>query len=77
MDLLQILKFITAIAGITIVVSVILQARSGGLGTMFGGSGGGGVYRAKRGMEAVLYNMTVIAAVVFAVSALAIAILSV
>ncbi len=77
MDILVIVEYLTAASGLVIIVSVLLQARSGGLGSMFGGSGGGGVYRAKRGMEAVLYNITVVAGVLFAVLSLAIAILSV
>ena len=77
MEILTILKYLLAADSLVIIVAVLLQARSGGLGTMFGGSGGGETYRAKRGMEAVLYNVTVVAAVVFAVLALGIAIVSV
>lgn len=77
MDILTIVKYLLAGVSLVIIVAVLLQARSGGLGAMFGGSGGGGVYRAKRGLEAVLYNVTVVAGVFFAILAVAIAVLSV
>ena len=76
MDIVTILKYIEVGVSLAIVVVVVLQNRSGGLGAVFGG-GGGEAYRSKRGMEAVLYNSTIVLGVVFAVVALAIAILSV
>lgn len=41
----------------------MLQARGGGLGSMFGGDSG--VYKTRRGMEKTLYNMTIVTAVLF------------
>lgn len=76
MDIVNILKYIAVLSGVVVIVTVMLQNRSGGLGSVFGG-GGGELYRSKRGLEAVLYNGTVIAGTVFVASALAIAILSV
>lgn len=76
MDLLNILKYLEVIAGVVVIVTVLMQNRSGGLGSVFGG-GGGELYRSKRGLEAVLYNGTVIAGTVFVSAAFAIAILSV
>lgn len=76
MDLLVIVKWICAISAATIIVAVLLQARSGGLGSVFGGVGGE-AYRSKRGIEAVMYNVTIVAGAVFALSAIAIAILSI
>jgi protein translocase SecG subunit len=77
MDLLTILKYATAAVSAALVIVVLLQARSGGLGATLGGSGGGGVYRAKRGMEAVLYNLTIVCGVLLSILAIAIAVLSV
>jgi preprotein translocase subunit SecG len=76
MDILTILKYTEAVVAIGIVISVVLQSRSGGLGAVFGG-GGGEAYRSKRGIEALLYNATVVLGVIFTLVALAIAILSV
>jgi preprotein translocase subunit SecG len=77
MDLLVIVKYGAAISAAGIVVVVLLQARSGGLGAVLGGSGGGGVYRAKRGLEAVMYNLTIVFGVLFAIFSIGVAILSV
>lgn len=77
MDLLTILKYVVVISAAGLCLVILLQARSGGLGTLFGGSGGGEAYRSKRGAEALLYNLTVLLGVVFGASALAIAVLSV
>ncbi len=41
-----------------IVLSVILQNRAEGLGSMFGG--GGEVFRTKRGLEKFLYYFTIV-----------------
>ena len=76
MELLTVFYYVISASSAGLILSVILQARSGGLGAVFGGSGGG-EYASKRGMEAVLYNFTIVLAVVFAVSSLAVAILSV
>ena len=76
MDIVTILKYVEVAVSVGIIVSVVLQNRSGGLGAVFGG-GGGEAYRSKRGMEAVLYNSTIVLGIVFTIIALAIAILSV
>lgn len=77
MDILTILKYTMAAISLILVVIVLLQVRSGGLGAVFGGSASSGEYRSKRGMEAVLYNLTWVLMVVFAVNAMAIAMISV
>ncbi len=76
MSITDILKYAEIVISIGIVITVVLQNRSGGLGAVFGG-GGGEAYRSKRGLEAVLYNTTIALGVLFALVALAIAILSV
>lgn len=45
-----------AVCGI-LVVAILLQNRAEGLGKMFGG--GGEVFRTKRGLEKVLYYLTI------------------
>lgn len=76
MEITTVLKFICAAAAAGLVISVVLQNRSGGLGAVFGGSGGE-AYRSKRGLEAVLFNATIVLGIVFAVSAILIAVVSV
>jgi len=53
---------------VLLVVSVLLQNRAEGLGSMFGG--GGEVFRTKRGLEKLLYYATITLAVSFAVLSL-------
>lgn len=53
-----------------LVVSVLLQNRAEGLGKMFGG--GGEVFRTKRGLEKVLYYLTIGLIVVLVIMSLVI-----
>jgi protein translocase SecG subunit len=76
-DILLVLKYIIAASAAGLVITILLQNRSGGLGAVFGGGGSGGeAYRSKRGMEAVLYNSTIVLAIVFAIASLTLAAIS-
>lgn len=77
MNISDILKYALAIDSVVLVISIVLQNRSGGLGTVFGGMSGGEFYRSRRGIEAILYNFTIISGILFVVIALAIAIINV
>ena len=77
MSITEILKYILAIDAVGLVISILLQNRSGGLGTVFGGMSGGEFYRSRRGLEAVLYNATIILGILFVILALAIAVINV
>ena len=77
MDLVTILKYILMAVSFLLAVAVTLQNRSGGLGTVFGGMSGGEFYRSKRGLEAFLYNSTILLGILFAIISIAIAILNV
>jgi len=58
MDNTQKILLISQIAVCAVlVVSILLQNRAEGLGKMFGG--GGEVFRTKRGLEKVLYYLTI------------------
>lgn len=75
---ITILKYVIAVSAAGVIVAILLQApRSGGLGVLFGGGGGGEAYRSKRGLEALLYNATIVLMVVFAVASLLLAALSI
>jgi protein translocase SecG subunit len=76
MSITDILKYVLVVISILLMVAVLLQNRSGGIGTVFGGSGGGEFYRSKRGIEAFLYNGTVILGILFAIVSLSIAVLN-
>lgn len=53
---------------VMLVVSILLQNRAEGLGKMFGG--GGEIFRTKRGLEKVLYYLTISLIVVLVVLSL-------
>jgi preprotein translocase subunit SecG len=57
------------ISAILLVVIILLQNQGSGLGTAFGGESG--FYRTKRGAERVLFVLTIVLAVVFVGSLIA------
>lgn len=59
------LNIIQIIISVALIVAVLLQAKGGGLSTLFGGEGA--VYRTKRGLEKTLFNFTIALAILFAI----------
>lgn len=59
----MILNVIQLIFALLLTGAILIQARSGGLGTVFGGDGG--VQRTKRGIEKKLHNTTIAFAIIF------------
>lgn len=59
------LSWALIVISIVLIGLVLLQAKGGGLGSMFGGDGG--VYKTRRGLEKTVYNATVVFAVLFLV----------
>ena len=55
---------------VLLVAAILLQQKGAGLGSAFGGSLGGQVYRSKRGLEKALFWATVILAILFMILAL-------
>jgi preprotein translocase subunit SecG len=65
---LQVFQIVQVILGIALVISILLQARGAGLGSVFGGSGT--VFKTRRGIDRVLFRSTIAFAIAFcAVSA--------
>ncbi len=56
------------IVSLALIAVVILQAKGGGLSTMFGGEGS--IYRTRRGLERTLFNFTIILAILFGIISL-------
>jgi len=52
------------ITSIALIISVILQSKGAGLGGLTGGDAGG-IFTARRGIEKVLFRVTIILSVVF------------
>jgi preprotein translocase subunit SecG len=57
MDWKSILTVVQIILSIGIVISILVQNRGEGLGSFFGG--GGEIFRTRRGVENVLYYITI------------------
>jgi preprotein translocase subunit SecG len=64
------LKFIQIIISVGLVVLIILQARGTGLGSLFGGTGGGAIQKTRRGLEKTLFQMTVGLSIAFILNAI-------
>jgi preprotein translocase subunit SecG len=58
-------QFVQIIIAVALIVSILLQARGAGLGSVFGGTGT--VFKTRRGVERLLFRMTVFFAVFFAI----------
>lgn len=53
---------------VIIIVLVLLQAKGTGLGTAFGGSGN--VYQTKKGVEKIVFNLTIILVILLSLLAI-------
>ncbi len=62
------LRVVQILMAVAVAAVVILQARSGGMGSMFGGDSS--MYRTRRGLEKTLYEATIVLGVLFVVFAL-------
>lgn len=63
--MLNALMVVQIVIGAILIVSILLQNRSEGIGQLFGGGGGGEHFRTRRGLEAFLYYGTVVLIVFF------------
>ena len=61
------LQIFQVITGVLLILAILSQQRSAGLSATFGGSGG--FHVAKRGAEKVLFNITIVLAILFVGSA--------
>jgi preprotein translocase subunit SecG len=60
----QYFQIVQIIIGIALIITILLQARGAGLGSVFGGTGT--VFKTRRGIDRLLFRMTIIFMVVFA-----------
>ena len=61
------IRIIQIILGITVIILILLQVRGAGLGSVFGGSSAGTVFKTRRGVERLLFNLTVIFVILFCI----------
>ena len=69
MTLNQYLDIIQIILSVALILAIILQSKSAGLGGLTGGDTGG-VFRARRGVERTLFFITIGLAVAFFLTAI-------
>lgn len=62
------LNIIQIIVSLALIGLVLLQAKGGGLSSIFGGEGS--IYRTRRGLEKTLFNFTIALAVLFGIVSL-------
>ncbi|HEX9133227.1 MAG TPA: preprotein translocase subunit SecG [Ktedonobacteraceae bacterium] len=60
------IRIIQLILSIAVMVFILLQARGAGLGSVFGGSSSGTVFKTRRGVEKLIFNLTIVFAILFA-----------
>ena len=61
------LRIVQIIVAIAVIVFILLQVRGAGLGSIFGGSSAGSVFKTRRGVERLIFNITIVLVVLFAV----------
>ena len=67
------LEIIQIIISVSLIALILLQGKSGGLGSIFGGEGG--IYKTRRGVEKLLFQATIVVAIVFFVISIVIIII--
>ncbi len=59
-------EVISIISALVMTLTILLQSQGVGLSTTFGGEGN--TYRSKRGAEKIIFNLTIVMAVIFVLS---------
>lgn len=60
------LETVQIILSIAVIIFILLQARGAGLGSAFGGSSAGSVFKTRRGVERLIFNITIVFIILFA-----------
>jgi preprotein translocase subunit SecG len=61
------IRVIQIILSVAVILFILLQARGAGLGSAFGGSSAGSVFKTRRGVERLIFNLTITFVVLFAI----------
>ena len=69
--MVQILPYIQIVLSILLVVGILLQRSEASLGSAFGSEGALGGRFMRRGLEKIIFNATIVIAVLFGLSAFA------
>jgi preprotein translocase subunit SecG len=65
----SILPWLQVILSIILILSILMQRSASGVGGALGGGDGGGIVHTKRGLEKILFYLTIAVAILFALSA--------
>ena len=60
------LRIVQIILCIAVMIFILLQVRGAGLGSAFGGSSAGSVFKTRRGVERLIFNLTITFVILFA-----------
>ena len=60
------IQVVEIILSVAVIFFILLQVRGAGLGSAFGGTSAGSVFKTRRGVERLVFNMTIIFVVLFA-----------
>ncbi len=60
------IRIVQIIISIVVIVFILLQVRGAGLGSIFGGSSAGSVFKTRRGVERLIFNITIVLVILFA-----------
>lgn len=60
------IRIVQIILCFAVIVFILLQVRGAGLGSAFGGSSAGSVFKTRRGVERLIFNLTIVFVVLFA-----------
>ncbi|OHA89278.1 MAG: preprotein translocase subunit SecG [Candidatus Zambryskibacteria bacterium RIFCSPHIGHO2_01_FULL_43_25] len=69
MNISSVLPYVQIILSILLIGGILLQRSEAGLGSAFGGDGVGGGTFTRRGSEKVLFRLTIVIAILFAITA--------
>jgi preprotein translocase subunit SecG len=64
------IRIIQIILCVAVIIFILLQARGAGLGSAFGGSSAGSVFKTRRGVERLIFNLTIVFVVLFGIVSL-------
>ncbi len=68
------IRIIQIILSISVIFFILLQARGAGLGSAFGGTSGA-VFKTRRGVERLIFNITIVFIILFAAISLLISLI--
>jgi preprotein translocase subunit SecG len=64
------LHVVQIVLAVAVIIFILLQVRGAGLGSVFGGSSAGTVFKTRRGVERLVFNATIVFVILFALVAI-------